>query len=216
MLAAPLLLGHRGSRVNTSVPENTPASFDIALAHGCDGFEFDVRLTCDGRSVVCHDPEVDGVLVCQATTDQLVHLPVLDDILQRYGQRAFLNIELKVPGLESKVLGLLREHKIGENYVVSSFIPQVAMELKTRSASIHVGIICDKPRQFEFWRGSNVEYLIPHYTLITRDLVQEAHNAGSKLFAWTVNDGKAMLLLAGWGVDGIISDDTRLLTQTFA
>jgi glycerophosphoryl diester phosphodiesterase len=79
-----------------------------------------------------------------------------------------------------------------------------------------VGIICDKPRQFEFWRGSNVEYLIPHYTLITRDLVQEAHNAGSKLFAWTVNDGKAMLLLAGWGVDGIISDDTRLLTQTFA
>ena len=48
--------------------------------------------------MVCHDPEVDGVLVCQATTDQLVHLPVLDDILQRYSQRAFLDIELKVSG----------------------------------------------------------------------------------------------------------------------
>jgi hypothetical protein len=31
-----------------------------------------------------------------------------------------------------------------------------------------------------------------------------------------VNDGKAMLILADWGVDGIISDDTKLLAQTFA
>jgi glycerophosphoryl diester phosphodiesterase len=47
-------------------------------------------------------------------------------------------------------------------------------------------------------------------------LVQEAHDAGSKLLVWTVNDVKAMLLLADWGVDGIISDDTKLLAQTFA
>ena len=44
----------------------------------------------------------------------------------------------------------------------------------------------------------------------------EVHGAGSKLFTWTVNDGKAMLLLADWGADGIISDDTKLLAETFA
>ena len=216
MSGAPLLLGHRGSRVNTLVPENTLASFALALEHGCDGFEFDVRSTSSGRSVICHDPEVDGVVVCQATADQLVHLPLLDDVLQRYAQRAFLDIELKVRGLESKVLGLLREHKMGENYIVSSFIPEVVMELKTRTASIHVGIICDKPNQLAYWRENNIEYLIPHYTLVTRALVQEAHNGGGKLVAWTVNDSKAMLSLADWGVDGIISDDTKLLVQTFA
>src|SRR5277367_2023526 len=100
----PLLLGHRGARASTSVRENTRASFDLAMEHGCDGFEFDVRLTACGRGLVCHDPKMDGVTVSEATADQLLHLAVLEDVLERYGQRAFLDIELKVPGLESKVL----------------------------------------------------------------------------------------------------------------
>jgi glycerophosphoryl diester phosphodiesterase len=211
----PLLLGHRGARVSTSVPENTPASFDLALKHGCDGFEFDVRLTGDGRAVLCHDPKVDGITVSQATADQLLHLPRLEEVLQRYGQRAFLNVELKVPGLESKLLNSLREYRLEEDYVVSSFLPEVLTELKTRTEKVQAGIICDKPGQLARWRETAVEYVIPHYSLVTRKLVEEAHSAGKKLFTWTVNDGKAMLRLADWGVDGIISDETELLVQTF-
>jgi len=216
MADLPVLLGHRGARASASVQENTPASFDLALEHGCDGFEFDVRLTSCGRSVVCHDPKVNGITVSQATGNQLLHLPLLEDVLQRYGQRAFLDIELKVPGLESKMLDLLREYRMEEDYVVSSFLPEVVMELKTRSAKIQSGIICDKPRQLGRWREVNVEYVIPHYSLVTRSLVEEVHRAGCKLFTWTVNDRTAMLLLAEWGVDGIISDDTKLLAETFA
>jgi glycerophosphoryl diester phosphodiesterase len=212
----PLLLGHRGARASTSVPENTPASFDLALEHGCDGFEFDVRLTDCGRSVVCHDPKVDGLIVSEATVNQLRHLPVLEDVLRRYSSRAFLDIELKVPGLESKVLNSLREYRVEEDYVVSSFLPEVVMELKARSAKIQAGIICDKPRQLACWREPNVEYVIPHHSLVTQKLVQEVRNAGRKLLTWTVNDRKAMLRLADWGVDGIISDDTELLVQAFA
>jgi glycerophosphoryl diester phosphodiesterase len=216
MSDCPLLLGHRGARACTSVPENTPASFDLALQHGCDGFEFDVRLTNCGRSVVCHDPKVDGIVVSQANADQLRHLPLLEDVLQRYYQHAFLNIELKVPGLESKVLNLLREYRMEEDYVVSSFLPEVVMELKARSAKIQTGIICDKPGQLACWRETNVEYVVPHYSLVTHALVQEVHSAGGKLLTWTVNSRKAMLLLADWRVDGIISDETELLPQTFA
>ena len=211
----PLLLGHRGARSSTQVPENTLASFDLALQHGCDGFEFDVRLTSCGRSVLCHDPKVDGVEVSRATADQLLHLPLLEDVLHRYCQRAFLDIELKVSGLESKVLNSLREYRIEEDYVVSSFLPQVVIELKTRSAKVRTGIICDKPGQLECWRETNVEYVIPHYSLVTQAFVQEVHSAGSKLLTWTVNNRKTMLLLADWRVDGIISDDTELLAQTF-
>ncbi|MGB6676485.1 MAG: glycerophosphodiester phosphodiesterase family protein, partial [Terriglobales bacterium] len=87
----PLLLGHRGARASTSVPENTPASFDLALEHGCHGFEFDVRLTLCGRFVVCHDPTVDGITISQATGNQLTHLPLLEDVVQSYSQRAFLD-----------------------------------------------------------------------------------------------------------------------------
>jgi|SRR5580692_779398 glycerophosphoryl diester phosphodiesterase len=212
----PLLLGHRGARASSSVPENTPASFDLALEQGCDGFEFDVRLTGGGRAVVCHDPSVDGIEVARAEANQLTHLPLLEEVLERYGQRAFLDIELKVAGLESRMLNSLREYRMEEDYVVSSFLSEVVMELKTRSQKIQTGIICDKRGQLAGWRETNAEYVIPHYSLVTLKLVKEAHSAGRKLFTWTVNDRKEMLRLADWGVDGIISDDTELLTQTFA
>ena len=211
----PLLLGHRGARVSASVQENTPASFDLALEHGCDGFEFDVRLTGCGRSVVCHDPKVDGITVSQASANQLLQLPLLDDVLQRYSQRAFLDIELKVPGLESKLLNSLREYRLEEDYVVSSFQPEVVTELKTRSAKVQAGIISDQPGRLACWRELTVEYVIPHYSLVTRKLVEDVHSAGKKVLTWTVNDGKAVLRFADWGVDGIISDDTELLVQTF-
>jgi glycerophosphoryl diester phosphodiesterase len=212
----PLLIGHRGARSSTSVPENTLASFDLALENGCDGFEFDVRLTGCGRSVVCHDPKVDGITVAQATADQLIDLPILDDVLRRYSQRAFLDIELKVAGLESKVLNSLREYRKEEDYLVSSFLPEVVMELKTRSAKLQAGIICDKPGHLACWREPNVEYVIPHHSLVTRKLVKDVHSAGKKLLTWTVNDRTTMLRLADWRVDGIISDDTELLARTFA
>jgi glycerophosphoryl diester phosphodiesterase len=215
MSRLPLLLGHRGARASASVPENTNASFDLALEHGCDGFEFDVRLTSCGRGLICHDPKVGGITVSKATPDQLRHLPVLEEVLQRYGQRAFLNIELKVPGLESKVLNSLREYRMEEDYVVSSFLLEVVMELKARSAKIQTGFICDKPGQLAAWPEYNVEYVIPQHSLVTRKLVEEVHRAGKKLLTWTVNDSKAMLRLADWKVDGIISDDTQLLVSTF-
>lgn len=212
----PLLLGHRGARASTSVSENTPASFDLALEHGCHGFEFDVRLTGCGRFVVCHDPTVESITISKAAANQLTHLPLLEDVLQRYSQRAFLDIELKVAGMESKVLGLLREYRMEERYVVSSFLSEVVMELKTRSQKIQAGVICDKSGQLACWRETNADYVIPHHSLVTRKLVKEVHKTGQKLLTWTVNDRKTMLRLADWGVDGIISDDTELLVQTFA
>ena len=99
-MSRPLLLGHRGARACKSISENTIASFDQALADGCDGFEFDVRLTADEEAVVCHDPKAAGFHVSRATAKQLSHLPRLRDVLQRY-RDSFLDIELKVKGLEN-------------------------------------------------------------------------------------------------------------------
>jgi glycerophosphoryl diester phosphodiesterase len=53
----PLLLAHRGSRL--LAPENTSVAFDLALAHGSDVLEIDVRLTKDLEIIVTHDVNVD-------------------------------------------------------------------------------------------------------------------------------------------------------------
>ena len=98
-LTRPLLLGHRGARGVRSIPENTLASFDRALADGCDGFEFDVQLSEDEEPVICHDPKFAGYAVARTPAKQLAQLPRLRDVLQRY-RDSFLDIELKVKGLE--------------------------------------------------------------------------------------------------------------------
>jgi len=210
----PLLLGHRGARAFRSVPENTYASFDLALNHGCDGFEFDVRLTGCGRALVCHDSEVKGVTISRATCDQLTDLPVLEDVLARYADRVFLDIELKVPGLESKLLDALRNHRPQRDFVVSSFLPSVLMELKARSGRVPLGVICDKPSQLARWPKLPVEYVIPEQKLVTPELIAQVHGAGKKLLVWTVNQAMTMRRLADAEVEGIVSDNTQLLVKT--
>ncbi len=214
MVGYPLLLGHRGARASVRIPENTCASFDLALKHGCDGFEFDVRRAACGTAVVCHDPKVGKITIARARASRLPQLPRLDDVIKRYGHRSFLNIEIKVEGLESRVLSALSGHPPDQGYVVSSFLPDVVMELEARSSTVEIGIICETPAQLARWRKLPVDYVIPKQSLVSQMLVHEIQVAGLKVFVWTVNKQEDMLRLAGWGVDGIISDDTELLSRT--
>jgi glycerophosphoryl diester phosphodiesterase len=209
----PLLLGHRGARAVTSIPENTIASFDRALADGCDGFEFDVRLTADEEAVVFHDPKVAGVDLSRATAKQVSQLPRFREILQRY-RDSFLDIELKEKGLERITLDLFFRHKPRRGFVVSSFIPGVLKSLHAGDATMPLGLICESKTQLRLWSDLPVEYVIPHHALIEPDLIRKIKGAGKKVIVWTVNDPADMKRFAESGVDGIISDDTALLCQT--
>jgi glycerophosphoryl diester phosphodiesterase len=212
----PLLLGHRGARSVKSVAENTMASFDLALEHGCDGIEFDVRLTADRQAVICHDPKHQRATISRVQSGRLEDLPRLREVLRKYGKRCFLDIELKVRGLESIVLAALREHRPERGYVVSSFLPDVIMELKVRSGAVPIGFICDKASRLATWHKLPVDYVIAEKSLVNPALIKEVHSAKRKILAWTVNDTKSMRWLARWGVDGVISDDTKRLVRTLA
>jgi glycerophosphoryl diester phosphodiesterase len=216
MANLPLLLGHRGSRAPLKAPENTFESFDLALDHGCAGFEFDVRLTACGTAVVCHDPQVGETTIACAEATKVPQLPRLSQVLRRYSERAFLDIELKVEDLESKVLAALHEYPPRHGYVVSSFLPDVVMEMEIRSASASIGIICENASQLSRWPDLPVDFVIAHHSLVDEQLVNQVHQARVRIFTWTVNDSESMLRLAGWRVDGIISDDTELLVRTLS
>ena len=212
----PLLLGHRGARALRSIPENTLPSFDHALADGCDGFEFDVRLTADGSAVVCHDPQSAGVEIAQAHAEQLPALPSLEDVLARYHERAFLDIELKVAGLEAIVATTLRKFPPQRGFVISSFLPEVLRQMGVQDGAIPIGLICETRAELSRWKELPVGYVIPHHKLVEPEGISMIRNAGKKILVWTVNDATAMLRLAQAGVDGIISDDTNLLARTLA
>ena len=210
----PLLLGHRGARATRSIPENTIASFDLALKHGCDGFEFDVRRTEDATAVLCHDPGSGGIEIARAIRSDVPHLALLEEVLARYARSAFLDIELKVPGLEESVLATLRQHSFKPGFVVSAFSTEILLQLRARDPNIRLGFIADRQAHLSRWRELPVQYVIPDYKLATQQLIEDVHAARKKIFVWTVNEKEAMVQFAARGVDAIISDDTELLVRT--
>ena len=107
------VIAHRGA--SRDCPENTIAAFDEALRQGCDGIELDVQLSRDGVPVVYHDKTLTKAgggrrRVAQLALRELAALdvgtrfdaryagqriPVLEEVLDRYGRRTRLFVEIK-------------------------------------------------------------------------------------------------------------------------
>ncbi|HEU5400195.1 MAG TPA: glycerophosphodiester phosphodiesterase [Terriglobales bacterium] len=220
----PLLLGHRGSRLK-KFPENSLTAFRHALQSGLDGFEFDLRRTADGHVICVHDAAIGEYAVTQCDYRQLCNqymktvqgaaaaIPSLQDVLSEFSSSAFLDIEIKVAGLEKLVWKLLKEHK-AHRFVVSSFLAEVVLDLAETDPQIPLGFIFDDVIGLRTYPNLPVSYLMPRYDLLSRDLVEAFHRDGYKVFTWTVNRPRDMTRLVEWGVDGLISDNPVLLSET--
>ncbi len=212
-MSLPLLLGHRGARASREIPENTLASFELCLQHGCDGFEFDVRRSADGQAVICHDASVGGMKIAMTASKSLA-LPTLEGVLRQFAHRAFLDIELKVAGLESRTLAELRKYPPQKGYVVSSFLPEVLRSIYDLDWAIPLGFLCETAAQLRGWRETTAQWVIPRFDLADRELVELVHTAGKRIMVWTVNRAEGMREFATWGADAIISDETELLVSS--
>lgn len=208
----PLLLGHRGARGLRGIRENTLQAFDLAVAQGCDGFEFDVRLTQDGNAVICHDAKSSRFEIAHCAAQSL-DLPRLAEVLTRYRKKAFLDIELKVAGLEGITLDLLYKQSPTRGFVLSSFQPDILHSIHEMDANVPLGLICETRGQLSRWQELPVEYVIPHYSLLRAGVIEKIKASGRKILVWTVNASAEMKQLAGRGVDGIISDNPERLAR---
>ena len=111
----PLILAHRGA--NQTAPQNTLPAFEEAIRRGADGVEFDVRMTSDGRLVVCHNPTVDTTSNGTGRIEAMplaelrsldfgswfdpafrgTRIPLLEEVLDLVRDLEMINIELKRP-----------------------------------------------------------------------------------------------------------------------
>lgn len=215
-MTRPLLLGHRGARVHLDAPENTFAAFDLALAAGCDGFEFDVRRTADGVAAVVHDPVVNGIEVAQGSCSALKEVtggsaPTLDALFDRYAGRAYFDIELKVAGLERHAIELVRRYKCEQKAVISSFLPEVLESAARLDTGLSLGYICRDPALLGAWRSLPITHAVFEQKLVDQSLLGELQSRELKLIVWTVNEAASIRRFHSMGVDSIISDDPRLL-----
>jgi glycerophosphoryl diester phosphodiesterase len=126
-----LRLAHRGDW--RRAPENTLAALESALEMpGCDGVEFDVRLSSDGVPVLLHDETLDRVHgrpdrvdAVRASELEDLGIPSLADALLAIPHRAAVDVDLK--GLHDRAVVEVLASGRGPtlvNGVVSSFVPE--------------------------------------------------------------------------------------------
>ncbi|NNC73937.1 MAG: glycerophosphodiester phosphodiesterase [Acidimicrobiia bacterium] len=222
----PLVLGHRGASAHAG--DNTIEAFEIALAHGADGVELDVRFTADTRVVLHHDPDVGemGPLVHhEFATIRRTHpeLPTLDEALAVLGD-LIVNVEIKNSPLEvdfdpghqmaATVARWVNRHDIHERVVVTSFNPETAAAVRTADPFIVTGQLVNPG--FD-WRGglrtiadAGNAWFAPYYSdvlLAPEEAINAAHDLGLRVVVWTVDDPGDIAALANAGIDAIISND---------
>jgi glycerophosphoryl diester phosphodiesterase len=97
-------VAHRGEHHHRTVPENTLAAFDAAYAAGVWGIECDLRWTQDLQPVVSHDHDCRRLFGARVALrdvtwselrDRFPLIPSLREVIQRYGKRLHLMVELK-------------------------------------------------------------------------------------------------------------------------
>jgi glycerophosphoryl diester phosphodiesterase len=148
------------------------------------------------------------------------------------------DLDLKIAGREDEIVAMLRERSLVERAMVSTMevrsleqlgvlepelergwtLPRIDRDWSSRrwarplviagSASLRArlpGLIRERAPRLGVWA------VWIYHPLITRRLVAAAHDAQVAVIAWTVDDAERIAALAALGVDGVCSNDPRLL-----
>jgi len=184
-------------------PENTVASFERAIALGCDEVETDVWLADDGRLLISHDRPSDTALTLDA---------VLDVCRGRVG----VNVELKAERDDARagetgrrVATRLAERADPDAYVSSFWWSALEGARAAAPAVRRAFVFADSPDRAALVasaRALGLWALHPNRAYVTRELVDAAHAAGLRVNAWTVNDADEIAAFGALGVDGIMSN----------
>jgi glycerophosphoryl diester phosphodiesterase len=225
-------VGHKGA--DHIAPGNTTASFDAALRAAVDMIEFDV-LPVDPADparglVLAHDAE-------HIAPDSLT----LEQGLAHLAAPAFahveLDVDLKLPGYEERVVHALRAHGLVDRTIVSTLFMRSLVRLRALEPGLRLGwsvprvkrdytrspvtavpayaLLLNARRRLPVVaaahvRAGRIDALMAHWRMVTPRLVRSLREAGGDLYVWTVDDAARIRRLEALGVTGVITNDPRL------
>jgi glycerophosphoryl diester phosphodiesterase len=226
-------IGHKGA--DLIAPGNTPASFDAALAAGVDMIEFDVLpeyldRPLEGRLLLAHDYSQD-----------LRQAPTLEAGLAHLASAAFddveLDVDLKAPGYEARVVEALRAHGLVGRALVSSQYMRSLLAVRALEPRLRLGWSVPRVRRdyTQSWlyrlpaysallymrrrlpglarahlAAGRCDAVMAQWRLVTPALVRAVAESGGELYVWTVDDSRRIRALQALGVTGVITNDPRL------
>lgn len=164
----------------------------------------------------------------------------LDAFLSPPLDRVEIDCDLKVAGREDEVVEALRERELIDRAMVSTM--EVRSLLAVRGIEPRLRLGWTYPRVTRPWNrkrwarplflaaGASMRHRLPalaarrlpelgvssiwiYHPLVSEALVRASRSAGVELIAWTVDDLPRMRVLRSLGVDGICTNDPRLLAE---
>ncbi|HEV2770744.1 MAG TPA: glycerophosphodiester phosphodiesterase [Solirubrobacteraceae bacterium] len=225
-------VGHKGA--DLIAPGNTFASFQAALEAGVDMIEFDV---------LPEHPDGSGeLLLAHDYGDAARRTPhTLEEGLEHFCGEAYgaidLDVDLKLPGYEERVVGALRRFGLDRRALISTMERASLRLMRQRHPEVRLGWSVPRIRRNPFERARTavpaylglkvlrrtlpgqarraiaagaVDAVMANHRLVTPRLADAVRGAGGELFVWTVDDARRIAWLEGLGVTGVITNDPRL------
>jgi len=139
-------------------------------------------------------------------------IPLLTDVLDRFGGQCLLNIELKDCGIAKDVKELVLERNLAGQVIVSCFDWQ---ELAGFVPEIPIALLSSKLRNLVGTaKQLGAKAIHPQKDIATAALIQAARETNLQINVWTINDSAEASAFRAMGVDGIFSDfPARCLTS---
>lgn len=222
------IIAHRGS--SKLFPENSLAAFRYACERGADALEVDLRCSRDGVIYCFHDyhlarmtgysgylSRTSSKVVDKLRVESRQHVLHFERFVEEFAGQIDIVLDIKSPGIESKIIAILGRHASNHRLIYSSFNAKILMRVKALLPSAHTALIVGPIRNMKV-KLDLAAYLIERLQhlrcsavhlskLIAKPaLVRRLKQAGFHVAVWTVDDVAAAGKLAASGVDGIISN----------
>ena len=227
----PRTIAHRGA--GKLAPENTLAAFRHGASFGYRMFEFDVKLSADGKPVLLHDATLERTTSGRGRADALTlgelaqldagswHSPAYagEPIPTLAAVAAYtranglhVNIEIKpVPGTEARTGAAVALDALA--LWAGAAVPPLLSSFSEAALEAARRVAPDLPRALLLDRLARLGCvaLDANHRELDRNVIEAAHRAGYRVACYTVNDPDRAAALLEWGVDAVITDAVDLI-----
>jgi glycerophosphoryl diester phosphodiesterase len=234
----PLIISHRGE--TTQYVENTITAAEKAIEFGATGLEIDVRQCGSGEIVVFHDFSLKRMfnkngyvgrtnynelrsfdyLKNGSTTEYTIDL--LDEFLQKFKNTIRINLDAKTIHFfdfkfADQLISIINNHHLFHSIWISCFNPFLLQILKLKNKKIQTGYLFQRSA----WLHTAYDKICytdawhPHFNVVNSSFVDKAKSLGKKIFVWTVNDIETINKVNETSIDGIITDNIKLVVDYY-
>jgi len=228
------IASHRGGALLW--PENSRTAFENTAKLPVEQVELDVHPSRDGKLVVIHDATLERTTegagpVCEKSFAELArlklkgtaadHILSVEEVAEIFRPTPIkLRIEIKAgpdrrpyPGLPAKLVAALRDQRMLERSILTSFQLDTVCEAALGRPSLHVWLITPNLQIdvgfssiCEVARSRRVPMVGIRQDWLEASLVDQARACGLAIGGWAANDEAAIASLLRLGVDVFTTD----------